>query len=62
MLKHKPRGGDGGAEDAGAEGGVSRFLREVGGAVTARKAFEMEPNRHTEFAVTNYLWDLMDAC
>lgn len=26
------------------------------------KAFEMEANRHTDFAVTNYLWDLMDAC
>ena len=26
------------------------------------KAFEMEPHRHTDFAVTNYLWELMDAC
>ena len=26
------------------------------------KAFEMEPNRHTDFQVANYLWDLMDAC
>ena len=27
------------------------------------KAFEMEANhRHTDFAVTNYLWELMDAC
>ena len=27
------------------------------------KAFEMEANhKHTDFAVTNYLWDLMDAC
>ncbi len=27
------------------------------------KAFEMEANhKHTEFAVTNYLWDLMEAC
>ena len=27
------------------------------------KAFEMDANhRHTEFAVTNYLWELMDAC
>ena len=25
------------------------------------KAFEMEANhKHTEFAITNYLWDLMD--
>ena len=26
------------------------------------KAFEMEPHRHTDFAVANYLWDLMDTC
>ena len=26
------------------------------------KAFEMEAHRHTDFQVTNYLWDLMDAC
>ena len=27
------------------------------------KAFEMDANhKHTDYAVTNYLWDLMDAC
>ena len=27
------------------------------------KAFEMDANHnHTDFAVTNYLWELMDAC
>jgi len=26
------------------------------------KAFEMEPRCHTDFAVTNHLWDMMDAC
>ena len=39
---------------------VKGWLTSANGA--GMKAFEMEPHRHTDFAVTNYLWDLMDAC
>lgn len=45
---------------AAVKGWVTAANGASGGA--GMKAFEMEPHRHTDFAVTNYLWELMDAC
>lgn len=45
-----------------ASANVKGWITSASGSRAAgMKAFEMEPNRHTDFAVTNYLWELMDA-
>lgn len=47
------------------KGWVTSSGRGGGGrsaAAAGMKAFEMDPQRHNEYAVTNYLWDLMDSC